>query len=292
MVSLAKNPEPRSDTTTAGQKPAPTEALHTAIKDLSALVPVDARADAFKALKDSSKGWQSIKPDQIDTVLQAVEKGASALDTNRDGRLGSREIHAEVVAQVRDALANSQLNTGTLEQPKFSFGVDLMLHHLKHQQSFLVPVLKEQRIFNSLLGSYKEALKAFDTVFPNGFSRKDVVQALDGLDGSKSDGQISGHELQAAVNSHPKEVEATVKHIGKAFDRAAKGAEGICEYLLARPELMQQMAGVDGDIEQRLQAGKDIASSYREILRAHNADEVLAAASRMKEAAAVATSEE
>jgi hypothetical protein len=117
------------------------------------------------------------------------------------------------------------------------------------------------------------------------------VKALDGLDGSKKDGRISGAELQAGMDAHPSEAEATVKHISNALTRAMKGAEGICEYLLARPQLMAQMAGVDMDIEQRLVSGKEIAKSYRALLKADTAEEALSAARQLKEAASVPLSE-
>jgi hypothetical protein len=143
----------------------------------------------------------------------------------------------------------------------------------------------------NLLGSYKEVLKAYDTIFPNGFSRQDAVKALDGLDGSKKDGRISGAELQAGIDAHPNEAEATVKHLTNALVRASKGAEGICEYLLARPKLMAEMAGVDPQIEQRLVSGKEVATSFRALLKADSAEEVLSAAQKLKESGNVTLGE-
>jgi hypothetical protein len=292
MVSLANNQAQKGDASNTSQTTVQNEVLRTASQDLSTLVPVDMREDTRKAFKDLSKGLQSIKPREIDAVLKGVEATSAGLDTNRDGRLGSKEIHTEVVGQVRQAFAYSSLNSGTLENPKFPFAVDLMLHNLKHQQSFLVPILKEQRVFNDVLGAYKEALKAFDTVFPKGFNREEVVRSLDGLDGSKKDGRLSGPELQAAVDSNSKQAEAAMKHLTKALTHATKGAEGICEYILARPEIMQQMAGMDDTIQQRLEAGRDIARSYRQVLGADSPEEVLAATRKIKEAATAAMTEE
>ena len=245
------------------------------------LAPAGMRADFLRA----GKGLTSLKPGQIDQVLKGAESATASLDTNRDGRLSSREIHTEVVKMAREMLAETPLNKGTITDPKLSLAANLMLDHLERQRGFLVPVLKEQRIFNDLLGSYNEMLKAYDTVFPKGFSRQEAVKALDGLDGSKKDSRISGAELQAGVDAHPKEAEATVKHIANALMRATKGAEGICEYLLARPELMQQMAGGDLDIEQRLVSGKEMAKSYRALLKADTAEEALTAARKIKAAA-------
>jgi len=247
--------------------------------------------DVLKAVKDSRQHVTSLKPGQIDEVLKGAEKVAPSLDTNRDGRLSSREIHTEVVKMVREMLAETPLNKGTPTDPNFSFAARTMLDHLERQQGFLVPVLKEQRIFNNLLGSYNEMLKAYDTVFPNGFSRQEAVKALDGLDGSKKDGRISGTELQAGMDAHPNEVDATVKHITNALVRATKGAEGICEYLLAKPELMEQMAGGDMGIKQRIVSGKEMAKSYRALLKADTAEEALSAARKLKEAASVTLSE-
>ena len=255
------------------------------------LAPAGMRGDFLKAVKDSRQLVTSLRPGEIDEVLKGAEKATTSLDTNRDGRLSSREIHTEVVQMVREMLAETSLNKGTPNDPNFSFAARTMLDHLERQQGFLVPVLKEQRIFNNLLGTYNEMLKAYDTVFPNGFSRQDAVKAIDGLDGSKKDGRISGPELQAGIDAHPNEAEATVKHLTNALMRATKGAEGICEYLLARPKLMAEMAGVDMDIEQRLVSGKDMATSYRALLKADTAEEALSAAKKLKEAANVTLSE-
>ena len=255
------------------------------------LAPAGIRADFLKTVKDSRQQLTSLKPGQIEGVLKGAEIATASLDTNRDGRLSSREIHTEVVKMVREMLAESPLNKGTLTDPSFSFSAKLMLDHLERQQGFLVPVLKEQRIFNNLLGSYNELLKAYDTVFPNGFSRREAVKALDGLDGSKKDGRISGAELQAGMDAHPNEAEATVKHISNALIRAMKGAEGICGYLLERPQLMEQMAEGDMDIAQKLVSGRDMAKSYRALLKADTAEEALSAAQKLKEAASVTLSE-
>ncbi len=205
------------------------------------------RGDFLKAVKDSRQLVTSLRPGKIDEVLKGAEKATTSLDTNRDGRLSSREIHTEVVKMVREMLAETPLNKGTP--------------------------------------------KAYDTIFPNGFSRQDAVKALDGLDGSKKDGRISGTELQAGIDAHPNEVDATMKHITNALVRATKGAEGICEYLLAQPELMEQMAGGDMEIKQRLVSGKDMAKSYRALLKADTAEEALSAAKKLKEAANVTLSE-
>ena len=251
------------------------------LQDLTMVAPAGMRADFLKA----GKALTSLKPGQIDEVLKGAESATASLDINRDGRLSSREIHTEVVKMAREMLAETPLNKGTITDPKFSFAANLMLDHLERQKGFLVPVLKEQRIFNDLLGSYNEMLKAYDTVFPNGFSRQEAVKALDGLDGSKKDGRISGAELQAGVDAHPNECEAFGKHFMNALMRASKGAEGICEYLLARPELMEQMAGGDFEFEQRLVSGKEMCRAYRAALKADTADEVLAAARKLKAAA-------
>jgi hypothetical protein len=255
------------------------------------LAPAGMRAEFLKTVKDSRNDFSNLKPEVINGVLKGAEKVTPSLDTNRDGRLSSREIHTEVVKMVREVLAEPPLNKGTPTNPDFSFAARTILDHLERQQGFLVPILQEQRIFNNFLGSYNEMLKAYDTVFPNGFSRRDAVKALDGLDGSKKDGRISGAELQAGVDAHPNEAEATVNHIANALMRATKGAEGICEYLLARPELMEQMAGGDMEIEQRLVSGKEMAKSYRALLKADTAEEALTAARKLKEAAQVSLSE-
>ena len=278
---------PSTKPQTPGSDPKTNESL----QDLSMLAPAGMRSDFLKTVKDSRLDFTSLKPEVINGVLKGAEKVTPSLDTNRDGRLSSREIHTEVVKMVREMLAETPLNEGTPTDPNFSFAARTMLDHLERQQGFLVPVLKEQRIFNNLLGSYNEMLKAYDTVFPNGFSRQEAVKALDGLDGSKKDGRISGTELQAGMDAHPNEVDATVKHITNALVRATKGAEGICEYLLAQPELMEQMAGGEMNIEKRLVAGKDMAKSYRALLKADNADEALSAVRKLKEAASVTLSE-
>jgi hypothetical protein len=276
---------------TKAQAPSSDPKTKESLQELSMLAPAGMRDDFLKAVKDSRQLVTNIKPREMDEVLKGAEKATASLDTNRDGRLSSREIHTEVVKMVREMLAETPLNKGTTTDPNFSFAAKTMLNHLERQQGFLVPVLKEQRIFNNLLGSYKEVLKAYDTVFPNGFSRQDAVKALDGLDGSKKDGRISGPELQAGIDAHPNEAEATVKHLTNALVRATKGAEGICEYLLARPNLVAEMAGVDMDIEQRLVSGKEMAQSYRALLKADTAEEALSAAHKLKESANVTLSE-
>jgi hypothetical protein len=250
------------------------------------LAPACMRDDVLQAVKNRRHDFTSLKPEVINGVLKGAENVTSSLDTNRDGRLSSREIHTEVVKMVREMLAETPLNKGTPTDPNFSFAARTMLGHLERQQGFLVPVLKEQRIFNNLLGSYKEMLKAYDTIFPNGLSRQDTVKALDGLDGSKKDGRISGAELQACIEAHPNEAEATVKHLTNALIRAAKGGEGICEYLLARPKLVTEMAVVDPNIEQKLVVGKEAAKSFRALLNGDfkSAEEVLAKAHKLKEA--------
>ena len=93
------------------------------------------------------------------------------------------------------------------------------------------------------------------------------------------------------MDAHPNEAEATVKHISKALIRAMKGAEGICEYLLERPQLMEQVAEGDMDIAQKLVSGRDMAKSYRALLKADTAEEALSAAQKLKEAASVTLSE-
>jgi hypothetical protein len=182
---------------------------------------------------------------------------------------------------VRALVAETPLNKGTVEEPQLSLAGKAMLWHLEHRQSFLLPVLKEQRIFNNLLGAYTEGLKAFDTAFPKGFHYPDVLQAVDGLDGSKRDGQVSLKEIGASIEHHPKESKDFIKHVNAALIKVARGGEGICEQILAKTELVQSMEAVDPGARDRIESAKDFARAYREALMADSAGEMLSAVQKL-----------
>jgi len=277
MVAFAKDRTPVAKTHPSASPVSSQDVKVAELETLHCANGAGTRADFFRDVKKAVAGGSSpsISDDALDKGLRSAEKISSSLDLNRDSRVSSQEIHSEVIKTVRALVAETPLNTGSLEDPKFSFVGKQILSHLDNRQSFLLPVLKEQRIFNNLLGSYNEALKAFDTAFPKGFDYEELRNAVDGLDGSKKDNRVSLTEIEAAGELHPKELEKINTHMHNALVKMAKAGEGICEYILARPELVESMEAAESGARERMEAARELTRAYRNLMKADSTKETL-----------------
>jgi hypothetical protein len=199
----------------------------------------------------------------LDTLLREFDKAAPLLDRNRDKQITSGEVHAYLMTLVRDELANSELNTGTPEAPRYPSHVSSLLTHLQERSPYLLPILEEQRAFNTALGAYTRILKAFDTVFPGGFNHREVMLAMDGVDGSPRDGKLSDAEFLALMSQNPEKTVKVSKLLGAAIVKAASAAEGVTTYILRRPNVIAQVEEKAGITRAKLEICRNLAREFR-----------------------------